>query len=37
MFVTLKIPIGRTVEGIRLTIKQLYAAESTDLYGFYVS
>lgn len=32
-----KIPVGKTVAGLRLTINELYAAETTELYGFYVS
>jgi hypothetical protein len=32
-----KIPVRRTVEGIRLTLNELYAAETTELYGFYLN
>lgn len=31
-----KVPVGKTVEGIRLTINELYAAETTHVYGFYL-
>jgi len=31
-----KIPVEKTVEGIRLTIDQIYAAETTELFGFYI-
>jgi hypothetical protein len=32
----LKIPVRKTVGGIRLRIDELHAAETTDLYGFYL-
>jgi hypothetical protein len=32
-----KIPVQKTVEGIRMTIEELYAAETTELYGFHIS
>ena len=32
-----QIPVGKTVEAIRLTIDELYAAETTEVYGFYVT
>ncbi len=33
----IRIPVRRTVEGIRLTFDKLHAAETTDLYGFSVN
>ena len=32
-----RIPVGKTVEGLRLTLDELYAAETTELYGFYIN
>jgi hypothetical protein len=32
-----KIPVQQAIEGVRLTIEELYAAHTTKLYGFYLS